>query len=102
MYIYILQERSTDPTRLKTRRPLHLYPVSVPSSMSRSDFKKDPFLSYSRSLHDYTLRLWTESRRVAEEEARNKATRRDVGDPSRWRKQPESCSPQFQRSTAHN
>ncbi|KAI6161436.1 hypothetical protein EDD17DRAFT_1481726 [Pisolithus thermaeus] len=70
--------------------------------MSRSDFKKDPFLSYSRSLHDYTLRLWTESRRVAEEEARNKATRRDVGDPSRWRKQPESCSPQFQRSTAHN
>ncbi|KAI6007125.1 hypothetical protein EDD15DRAFT_2152772 [Pisolithus albus] len=70
--------------------------------MTRSEFSKDPFLSYSRSLHDYTLRLWTESRRVAEEEARNKATRRDVEDASRWRKQPETCSPQSQRSTAHN
>ena len=27
----------------------------------------DPFVQYARSLHDYTLRLWTESRRVAEE-----------------------------------
>ncbi|KAK0198750.1 hypothetical protein F5146DRAFT_996158 [Armillaria mellea] len=29
----------------------------------------DPFILYSRSLRDYTLHLWTESRRVVEEEA---------------------------------
>ncbi|KAL7285227.1 hypothetical protein PYCCODRAFT_1434448 [Trametes coccinea BRFM310] len=33
----------------------------------------DPFIQYARSLHDYTLRLWTESRRIAEEKARLKA-----------------------------
>lgn len=33
----------------------------------------DPFVTYARSLHDYTLRLWTESRRIAEEKARGKA-----------------------------
>ena len=33
----------------------------------------DPFVLYARSLHDYTLRLWTESRRIAEEKARLKA-----------------------------
>ena len=33
----------------------------------------DPFVLYARSLHDYTLRLWTESRRIAEEKARIKA-----------------------------
>ncbi|KAI1793971.1 hypothetical protein LXA43DRAFT_185091 [Ganoderma leucocontextum] len=33
----------------------------------------DPFVKYARSLHDYTLRLWTESRRIAEEKARLKA-----------------------------
>ncbi|KAI6008398.1 hypothetical protein F5J12DRAFT_828495 [Pisolithus orientalis] len=77
-------------------------PASTAFAMSRADFNKDPFLSYSRSLHDYTLRLWTESRRVAEEKARNKAARRDVEDASRWRKQPESCSPQSHRSTTHD
>ncbi|KZT30912.1 hypothetical protein NEOLEDRAFT_1032005, partial [Neolentinus lepideus HHB14362 ss-1] len=35
-----------------------------------------PLALYSRSLHDYTLRLWTESRRVAEEKSRQKAQRR--------------------------
>lgn len=30
----------------------------------------DPLTSYTRSLYDYTLALWTESRRVAEEKAR--------------------------------
>jgi hypothetical protein len=29
----------------------------------------DPVILYSRSLHEYTLRLWTESRRVAEQNA---------------------------------
>jgi len=33
----------------------------------------DPFILYAQSLHDYTLRLWTESRRVAEEKARARA-----------------------------
>ena len=33
----------------------------------------DPFVLYARSLHDYTLRLWTESRRIAEEKARIRA-----------------------------
>ncbi|KAI0681661.1 hypothetical protein C8T65DRAFT_517193, partial [Cerioporus squamosus] len=35
--------------------------------------ESDPFVLYARSLHDYTLRLWTESRRIAEEKARIKA-----------------------------
>jgi len=30
----------------------------------------DPLALYTRSLHDYTLALWTESRRIAEEKAR--------------------------------
>ncbi|EPT01573.1 hypothetical protein FOMPIDRAFT_1023249 [Fomitopsis schrenkii] len=33
----------------------------------------DPFVLYAQSLHEYTLRLWTESRRVAEEKARARA-----------------------------
>ncbi|KAF9813985.1 hypothetical protein IEO21_05356 [Rhodonia placenta] len=33
----------------------------------------DPFILYAQSLHDYTLRLWTESRRLAEEKARARA-----------------------------
>ena len=28
----------------------------------------DPFVLYAQSLHDYTLRLWTESRRKAEQQ----------------------------------
>ncbi|KAI0070335.1 hypothetical protein K474DRAFT_1579934, partial [Panus rudis PR-1116 ss-1] len=36
----------------------------------------NPFVLYSRSLHDYTLRLWTESRRLAEEKAAMKAAQR--------------------------
>ncbi|CAL1693977.1 unnamed protein product [Somion occarium] len=36
----------------------------------------NPFVLYSRSLHDYTLRLWTESRRIAEEKIKVAAARR--------------------------
>ncbi|PBL00691.1 hypothetical protein ARMGADRAFT_1006831 [Armillaria gallica] len=36
---------------------------------SKSSGHSDPFILYSRSLRDYTLHLWTESRRVVEEEA---------------------------------
>ncbi|EDR15249.1 uncharacterized protein LACBIDRAFT_301282 [Laccaria bicolor S238N-H82] len=35
----------------------------------------DPIILYSRSLHEYTLRLWTESRRVAEQ---NSSKRREA------------------------
>ncbi|PPQ64256.1 hypothetical protein CVT24_008660 [Panaeolus cyanescens] len=33
-------------------------------------FDMQPLIMYSRSLHDYTLSLWTEHRRKAEEKAR--------------------------------
>lgn len=47
---------------------------SIPPSTSPSQQPADdPFVQYARSLHDYTLRLWTESRRIAEEKARMKA-----------------------------
>ncbi|KAF8119862.1 hypothetical protein EV363DRAFT_1194735, partial [Boletus edulis] len=41
--------------------------------------------SYSQALHDYTLHLWTESRRMAEEKARCRAARKE--DAARRRKE---------------
>lgn len=46
--------------------------ASVPMSSSISSFQQDPLILYSKTLHDYTLELWTESRRIAEEKARRK------------------------------
>ncbi|OAX38387.1 hypothetical protein K503DRAFT_654822, partial [Rhizopogon vinicolor AM-OR11-026] len=46
---------------------------------SSSSFEQDTVISYSKTLHDYTLKLWTESRRVAEEKARLKLARREEG-----------------------
>ncbi|KAI0375427.1 hypothetical protein BV20DRAFT_934352 [Pilatotrama ljubarskyi] len=48
---------------------------SVPTHNTPNQYagESDPFVLYARSLHDYTLRLWTESRRIAEEKARIKA-----------------------------
>ncbi|KAK0208656.1 hypothetical protein DFS33DRAFT_1304879 [Desarmillaria ectypa] len=43
--------------------------VMFSSKSSGHSIDVDPFVLYSRSLHDYTLHLWTESRRVVEEEA---------------------------------
>lgn len=41
---------------------------------------EDPFVSYARSLHDYTLQLWTESIRVTQEKkAASKADKRTSG-----------------------
>ncbi|GBE77650.1 hypothetical protein SCP_0105300 [Sparassis crispa] len=40
---------------------------------TRSEGDVDPFVLYTQSLHDYTLQLWTESRRLAEEKARIRA-----------------------------
>ncbi|KAH7914742.1 hypothetical protein BJ138DRAFT_314421 [Hygrophoropsis aurantiaca] len=47
--------------------------ISPPSD----GFNSDPFILYSQALHDYTLKLWTESRRIAEEKARGKVSRKD-------------------------
>jgi len=47
----------------------------------------DPFVLYARSLHDYTLRLWTETRRIAEERRRARP-REDQTKP----KQPDQSS----------
>lgn len=47
------------------------------SQLANSSTRNDPFVSYSQSLHDYTLRLWTESRRIAEEKARFRAARKE-------------------------
>ncbi|KAG6333056.1 hypothetical protein ID866_6033 [Astraeus odoratus] len=69
--------------------------------MPRREYDNDPFLSYSRSLHDYTLRLWTESRRLAEEKARNNAARTDEA-LSRRRKELDPSASQSQRSATHN
>ena len=32
----------------------------------------DPFVLYAKSLHDYTLKLWTESIRLSEERGRGR------------------------------
>jgi hypothetical protein len=50
----------------------------------------DPFTLYSRELHDYTLRLWTESRRVAEEKTRAEAAK--TVEEERKKKVPESSN----------
>ncbi|EIN13843.1 hypothetical protein PUNSTDRAFT_48752 [Punctularia strigosozonata HHB-11173 SS5] len=39
-----------------------------------SDEAYEELARYSRSLHEYTLKLWTESRRQAEERARQRPT----------------------------
>ncbi|GJE85858.1 hypothetical protein PsYK624_019370 [Phanerochaete sordida] len=39
----------------------------------------DPFVRYAKSLHDYTLNLWTESIRLSEERGRGRV----IAKPSR-------------------
>jgi hypothetical protein len=43
------------------------------SSYHQLDMPEDPFISYAQALHAYTLALWTESRRLAEEKARTRS-----------------------------
>lgn len=50
----------------------------TPSRSSTFSHNADPLVTYSRSLHDYTLRLWTESRRVAEEKAQARVAEREA------------------------
>ncbi|KAH7923903.1 hypothetical protein BV22DRAFT_1014395 [Leucogyrophana mollusca] len=59
--------------------------IDVPSH----DFHSDPFILYSQALHDYTLKLWTESRRIAEEKARGRVTRKE--EEAQKRKECERC-----------
>ena len=80
--------RDTNPKRMfadPSAAPQHQYSqyqYNAPASSHpshphhASDPNTNPFVLYSRSLHDYTLRLWTESRRIAEEKAAMKAMRR--------------------------
>lgn len=42
--------------------------------MRQQSNETDPFVVYARSLHDYTLKLWTESIRLSEEKSRNRAS----------------------------
>lgn len=39
-----------------------------PPSPAPVDDENDPLVIYSQALHDYTLRLWAESRRAAEQQ----------------------------------
>lgn len=57
------------------RFPVHPDSVTVHMPSSISTFDQDPLTLYSKTLHDYTLQLWTESRRVAEEKAKRKLAR---------------------------
>lgn len=38
----------------------------------------DPFVLYAKSLHDYTLKLWTESIRLSEERGRGRMIAKPV------------------------
>ncbi|KAN0100423.1 hypothetical protein V8E55_000407 [Tylopilus felleus] len=64
------------------------YPPMFSNSAPASPSHDDPFVSYSQALHDYTLRLWTESRRIAEEKARSRAARKE--EASRRRREMET------------
>lgn len=48
--------------------------TSSVDALSREDLKaiNDNLVNYSKSLYDYTLRLWTESRREAEKRAQRR------------------------------
>ena len=39
----------------------------------------DPFVLYAKSLHDYTLKLWTESIRLSEERSRGRVIAKAAG-----------------------
>ncbi|KAG7099738.1 hypothetical protein E1B28_001553 [Marasmius oreades] len=42
---------------------------------TNTDSVESAISNYSRSIHEYTLQLWTESRRLAEEKARARRTK---------------------------
>ncbi|PPQ90940.1 hypothetical protein CVT25_008252 [Psilocybe cyanescens] len=59
--------------------------MSESSNTQPTDNSLDSLTLYTRSLHNYTLALWTESRRIAEEKARGRepfAVRKSSVQPS--------------------
>lgn len=73
------------PTRTNVYANFYQPPLPITSTMIStqpqlisSKLTPDPFVDYSRSLHDYTLRLWTESRRLAEEKLRAKELKKEA------------------------
>ncbi|KZP25371.1 hypothetical protein FIBSPDRAFT_783370 [Athelia psychrophila] len=63
-----------------------------PTASSRYAHDADPFVVYSRSLHNYTLGLWTESRRLAEEKTRSRLLLKKEDDVERRRSAPVAAS----------
>ncbi|KAH7881083.1 uncharacterized protein C8R40DRAFT_1076430 [Lentinula edodes] len=59
-------------------------PSVSPQPDCRNNHDTDPFVLYSRSVHDYTLRLWAESRKLAEEKARARSKDAALYD-ARWK-----------------
>ncbi|KAI0347701.1 hypothetical protein BDW22DRAFT_11000 [Trametopsis cervina] len=43
------------------------YPTTPAQNQKQRNTAEDPFVVYARSLHEYTLQLWTESIRMAQE-----------------------------------
>ena len=50
-------------------------PAQPPHTTHPDPASVDPFVLYARSLHDYTLRLWMDSRRQTEERVRARSAR---------------------------
>lgn len=57
----------------------------------------DPFVSYTRALHDYTLRLWTESRRAVDEKAQGKEAKKGGNETAAEPTQNKTWSPAIGR-----
>jgi len=57
---------------------------NIPSQNTNS-VNTDPLVLYSRSLHHYTLGLWTESRRLAEARASTNAKQKEEAEGKKQR-----------------
>jgi len=69
-----------------------------PSTSLPTENIVDPFVLYARSLHNYTLGLWTETRRIAEEKARARQLAASLSVPTKVevedkKKEKENTSP---------
>lgn len=68
-----------------------------PSTSLPTENTVDPFVLYARSLHNYTLGLWTETRRIAEEKARARQLAASLSVPAKEvedkKKEKENTSP---------
>ena len=58
--------------------------LSSPAAVAEGQLSLNESLqNYSRSLHEYTLRLWTESRRKVEQQAQARAKAQNSGPAAR-------------------